>query len=282
MKVKIYKYNLSVNIEDDIQKVKDYFVSPFVKKYIRNGIPLEITSENTTIPKDQSIPLFKDNKYDLVVYMTGQLNSEYFGWTFVLDKNIGIYLKCDEVHDKVDYTWKSLAHEIMHFLRMKKELELKRPLPDPMDLFYRNGKEMRYYKNDNPYAEDGNFAEAFKVLSVFYNDYKYFSKAEVEKWKLKPELWTLLDKMREECGFPFNINSGLRTKEENDKLKDSASDSAHLSGLAVDISIKDSIKRYKLVQVALNNGINRLGIADTFIHIDISPTHPKNVIWLYN
>lgn len=282
MKVKIYKHNLSVNIEDDTQKVKDYFVSPFVKKYIRNGIPLEITSENTTIPKDQSMPLFKDNKYDLVVYMAGQLNSEYFGWTFVLDKNLGIYLKCDEVHDKVDYTWKSLAHEIMHALRMKKELELKRPLPDPMDLFYRNGKEMRYYKNDDPYAKDGNFAEAFKVLSVFYNDYKYFSKAEVEKWKLKPELWNLLDKMREECGFPFIINSGLRTKEENDKLKDSASDSAHLSGLAVDISIKDSIKRYKLVQVALNNGINRLGIADTFIHIDISPTHPKNVIWLYN
>lgn len=282
MKIKIYKYNLSINIEDDIQKVKDYFVSDFVKQYIRNGIPLEITTENTNIPKDQSMPLFKDKNYDCVVYMSGQINSEYFGWTFVTDKNIGIYLKCDEVHDKVDYTWKSLAHELMHFLRLKKEIELKRPLPDYMDLFYRNGKEMRYYKNDDPYAKDGNFAEAFKVLGIFYNNYKYFTKAEVEKWKLKPELWALLDKMREECGFAFNINSGLRTKEENDKLKDSASDSAHLSGLAVDISIKDSLKRSKIVQVAFNNGISRIGISDTFVHIDMDKSKPQNVIWLYN
>jgi len=111
--------------------------------------------------------------------------------------------------------------------------------------------------------------------------YKYFSKYEVAKWKLKPELFALLDKMRGECGFPFVITSGLRTKAENDALKDSVSDSSHLSGLAVDLSCTDSTKRFKLIDVALKNGINRIGVAKTFIHLDISKTLPQGVIWTY-
>jgi len=150
---------------------------------------------------------------------------------------------------------------------------------------------INYYLNHDPENPESNHGRTWaniipflpKLKAIQYQTgYKYFSKAEVEKWKLKPELWTLLDKMREECGFAFNINSGLRTKAENDKLKDSASDSAHLSGLAVDISIKDSLKRSKIVQVAFNNGINRIGIADTFVHIDVDKSKVQNVIWLYN
>lgn len=111
--------------------------------------------------------------------------------------------------------------------------------------------------------------------------YKYFSQAEISRWKLKPEMWELLDKMREECGFPFIITSGLRTKAENDRLKDSASDSAHLSGLAVDLQITDSARRFKLIEVALKNGIIRIGVGKTFVHLDIDNTKPSKVMWHY-
>lgn len=127
------------------------------------------------------------------------------------------------------------------------------------------------------------FIQAIKEAISPVKQYKYFSASEVSKWGLKPELWALLDKMREECGFPFIINSGLRTKAENDKLKDSASDSAHLSGLACDLRITNSSQRFKLVEVALKNGITRIGVSfnRNFVHIDIDKTKPQNVMWTY-
>jgi hypothetical protein len=112
--------------------------------------------------------------------------------------------------------------------------------------------------------------------------YKYFSQKEVDKYKLVPELWQLLDKMRGECGFPFIINSGFRTKEQNDTLLGSVEDSAHLTGEAVDLKIDLSEKRLKLIKIALSNGVNRIGVGKTFVHIDISKTLPQSVIWLYN
>lgn len=109
--------------------------------------------------------------------------------------------------------------------------------------------------------------------------YKYFSPKEIVG--LKPELVLLLDKMRGECGFPFIINSGFRTVAQNASSSDSVGDSAHLGGLAVDLSIKDSARRSKLLQVAFNNGIGRIGISSTFVHVDISKSLPQNVVWIY-
>lgn len=111
--------------------------------------------------------------------------------------------------------------------------------------------------------------------------YTYFSQAEVAQWKLKPEMWTLLDKIRGEFGYPIRITSGLRTQAENDALKDSVSDSAHLSGLACDIFCIYSDKRFKLIDVARKNGVNRIGVGKGFIHLDIDPTKPKEVMWTY-
>ncbi len=111
--------------------------------------------------------------------------------------------------------------------------------------------------------------------------YKYFSPAEVAKWKLKPELWAKLDLIRAECGFPFIITSGFRTQAENDALNGSVSDSSHLSGLAVDLSCTDSTRRFKMIDVARKYGIKRLGIGKTFVHMDISTTLPQEVMWHY-
>src|SRR3990167_2915214 len=142
-----------------------------------------------------------------------------------------------------------------------------------------------YFNNFFLETDNSNFGQQWKLLQPYINSlkgtYKYFSQAEVKKWKLKSEFWTLLDKMRGECGFPFIINSGFRTKAENDALLDSASNSAHLSGLAVDLACTDATKRFKMLQVAFNNGITRIGVGKTFLHFDVDLTKPQNVAWIY-
>lgn len=120
-----------------------------------------------------------------------------------------------------------------------------------------------------------------QLLEDVKKKYRYFSEAEVTKWKLKPEMWQLLDKLRDECGFPFIIESGLRTQKENDALQMSASNSAHLSGLAADIRVANDSQRNTLEKVARANGIRRMGIGENFIHIDIDSTKPQDVTWTY-
>lgn len=172
--------------------------------------------------------------------------------------------------------WLRISHEIMHALCMP--LERKGVKVDEMDLTF-DGKP--FYKNDDPFAVDGNYAQTFSNLKAQTKPvYKYFIESEVVG--LKPELILLLDKMRGECGFPFKINSGFRTEAQNNSLSDSVKDSAHLSGLAVDLSCTDSNRRFRLLQVAFNNGIRRIGVGKTFIHIDISNTLPNDVVWDYN
>lgn len=118
-----------------------------------------------------------------------------------------------------------------------------------------------------------------EILLEAKKKYKYFTENEVKG--LKEEFVRKLDIMREQCGFPFKIESGFRTQAQNDALADSVSDSAHLSGLAVDIRIVDSSKRFKLLQVAFNNGIRRIGIGRNFIHLDADNSKPQDVAWDY-
>lgn len=120
--------------------------------------------------------------------------------------------------------------------------------------------------------------ELMKVIKPTMK-YKYFTESEVKG--LKPELVEKLDIMREYCGFPFKINSGLRTKEENDKLKDSASNSGHLRGFEADIACTDSAKRDKILEASFKFGITRRGVGKTFIHLGVDPSLPQNVTWHY-
>lgn len=118
-----------------------------------------------------------------------------------------------------------------------------------------------------------------EILMEAKKKYKYFSDKEIVG--LKPELVSKLDTMRGECGFPFIINSGFRTVEENAKLKDAVIDSAHTLGLAVDLKCLTSDNRFKIIQSALKNGITRIGVGSNFIHLDIDINKPSGVIWTY-
>lgn len=89
-----------------------------------------------------------------------------------------------------------------------------------------------------------------------------------------------LDEARERAGIPFVINSAYRTPEHNAKIGGKAN-SSHLKGLAVDISVSGSRQRFIVLNALLEVGFTRIGIADTFIHVDLDSGKSKEVIWTY-
>jgi len=93
-------------------------------------------------------------------------------------------------------------------------------------------------------------------------------------------LLDMLDEVREIVGEPLIITSGYRSEDWNTKVG-GVNGSSHTKGLAVDIAVRNSRMRFKLLNALQEVGVNRIGIADNFIHIDIDPDKDKNVIWTY-
>lgn len=98
--------------------------------------------------------------------------------------------------------------------------------------------------------------------------------------QMKEHLLKRLDLLREAVGFPLSINSGFRTEEHNAKVKGSAN-SAHLRGLAVDIVAMSGRAKFDIVRAALDLGFHRIGIAKTFVHLDMDESLPGQCIWTY-
>lgn len=90
----------------------------------------------------------------------------------------------------------------------------------------------------------------------------------------------LLDIARNRFEKPMHINSGFRTPAHNESVGGTEK-SSHLKGLAADIACNNSVDRFYLIDIFLDLGVNRIGIADTFIHIDVDPDKSPNVIWTY-
>ena len=89
-----------------------------------------------------------------------------------------------------------------------------------------------------------------------------------------------LDRVREKAGIPILISSGYRC-ESNNVAAGGAPDSAHLYGLAADITVYSSNARWTLLSSIFTTGFNRIGIGKTFIHVDIDDSKPPKVVWLY-
>lgn len=95
------------------------------------------------------------------------------------------------------------------------------------------------------------------------------------------ELLNILDSIRNCIGKPVILNSVCRCPNHN-KKEGGKSTSAHLAGLAVDIKCTSSRMRYGLLKIVISmDEIKRIGIAKSFIHIDIDSTKPRNVVWMY-
>lgn len=89
-----------------------------------------------------------------------------------------------------------------------------------------------------------------------------------------------LDEAREYAGIPFIINSAYRSVADNERVG-GKKNSSHLKGLAVDIKTTDSRTRFLILDALFMVGFTRIGIADTFIHVDLDSDKSQNVVWTY-
>ena len=110
---------------------------------------------------------------------------------------------------------------------------------------------------------------------------KYFSKKEMEcpccKKDVQPRLYSFLDDVRQECGFPIYVNSGFRCESYNKRV-DGSDKSQHKLGLAADLRCKnDSIKGHILTAL-LHNGAKFIGVYPSFIHVDLRNWDVKHQI----
>lgn len=105
---------------------------------------------------------------------------------------------------------------------------------------------------------------------------KYFK--EIEQ-NMNKDFLFVLDEAREFAGIPFIINSAYRSI--NHPLSVKNPSSSHIKGLAVDIKATDNATRFKIVEALISVGFTRIGIADTFVHVDLDFDKRQNIIWTY-
>ncbi len=106
-------------------------------------------------------------------------------------------------------------------------------------------------------------------------------KPQSSKYELDSLLLSVLDEIEECTGKEVRVNSAFRSVAYEIRMGRTGS-SAHTLGKAVDIHCYDSKYRYEVVKIALQKGINRIGIYKTFIHLDVATAKDgKNthVIW---
>lgn len=116
---------------------------------------------------------------------------------------------------------------------------------------------------------------------------KYFSPAEFRRCvpsckieDMDAGFLEVLDRVRESAGIPLVLNCAYRSKA-HEKAKGRTGNSAHTRGKAVDIRANSNATRMKIVRAALENGITRIGIGRTFVHIDNDESLTQGVMWHY-
>ena len=127
-------------------------------------------------------------------------------------------------------------------------------------------------------------------MSTWWDNIRYFKPGEFDSpdelgsGKLMVrDLVEILDITRGRLRRPIVITSGYRTGAYNSRPDVGGKpDSAHLRGLAADVTVPDSALRYSLLEQVFKNGVKRIGIGANFIHLDIDPSLPQKVLWLYD
>ena len=98
--------------------------------------------------------------------------------------------------------------------------------------------------------------------------------------KMNKEFLFKLDEARMLAGTPFRITSGYRTDAHNKKVG-GVKGSSHTKGCAVDIAVNSGLQRSAIVCALAKIGFTRIGIAKTFVHVDLDK-EKQNSIWLYD
>ena len=96
--------------------------------------------------------------------------------------------------------------------------------------------------------------------------------------EMSEEFLEKLDELRHVCGFPFIITSGYRDPSHSIEAR-KAKAGTHARGIASDIRINNGNEAYDIIKNAQSMGFNGIGVAKSFIHVDIRQGMP--VIWSY-
>ena len=96
--------------------------------------------------------------------------------------------------------------------------------------------------------------------------------------EMKPEFLKKLDELRHVCAFPFVITSGYRDPSHPIEAAKEIP-GTHAQGIAADVRVVSSNKRFRLIREALALGFTGIGVDPSFIHLDIRESSP--VIWTY-
>jgi len=96
--------------------------------------------------------------------------------------------------------------------------------------------------------------------------------------EMSEEFLEKLDDLRHKCGFPFIITSGYRDPTHSIEAR-KAKAGTHARGIASDIRINNGNEAYDIIKNAQSMGFNGIGVAKSFIHVDIRKGMP--VVWSY-
>ena len=86
--------------------------------------------------------------------------------------------------------------------------------------------------------------------------------------EIASELIDMLQTAREALGVPLTLTSAYRCPDHNSKVSSTGLSGPHTTGYSVDIHVSNSQHRKQLISYFADK-VSGLGIAKTFIHIDL-------------
>lgn len=101
------------------------------------------------------------------------------------------------------------------------------------------------------------------------------------KNEIDPDFVEWLDGVRHTCDFPFKINSGYRGAAHPLEARKPDGPGPHNRGRAADISCTSPRRRFLVIKAAVEAGCKRIGIAKTYVHLDMDTVGDPEVVWLY-
>jgi len=117
--------------------------------------------------------------------------------------------------------------------------------------------------------------------------YPNFSKEEFDckhtgENNMQHEFMKKLQQVREVFNKPMRVTSGFRSVKHPIEARKTHSNGEHTQGTCADIYCDNGTDRYRLISIALDCGITRIGIAKNFLHLGIGGKGlPNYVIWEY-
>ena len=117
-------------------------------------------------------------------------------------------------------------------------------------------------------------------LTANFNRVEFACKCGCGKDDIKDALAVKVQAIRDLVKRPIRGNSGIRCDKHNANTKAKPT-SIHIDEWAADHGYAESAERYEQIEAAVKV-FNRIGIAKTFIHVDVDPNKSPRVVWLYS